>query len=148
MRKESFHWFLGDVRGITNTIIHGILTNLPHGYSGSCFQRYWQVLSIENQTDLITGLVLMVWFWQKSTQPIADHPWYRPAYQEIEVLSTCDANNSNSQLRGELNWGFHVFSFIRTNLRTGGRSLLWLATKHLTFQEFSEQRSLQDNEAF
>ena len=60
MRKESFHWFLDDVRGITNTIIHGILTNLPHGYSGSCFQRYWQVISIENQTDLITGLVLMV----------------------------------------------------------------------------------------
>ena len=40
MRKESSYWylveFLVDVRGITNTLIYGILINLPV-YSGSCF---------------------------------------------------------------------------------------------------------------
>ena len=50
------------------------------------------------------------------------------------------SKNSNSQLR----WGFHIYSFIRTNLMTSGRSLLWFTTKRLTFQEFLSKRSLQN----
>ena len=29
MRKEPSHWYLGDVRGITSTVIYGILPSLP-----------------------------------------------------------------------------------------------------------------------
>ena len=51
MRKESSHWYLGDVRGITNAVIYGMPV-----YSGSCLQRHWQAISIY----LVIGLVLMV----------------------------------------------------------------------------------------
>ena len=34
MRKESSHWYLGDVRGITNAVIYGMPV-----YSGSCLQE-------------------------------------------------------------------------------------------------------------
>ena len=70
--------------------------------------------------------------------------WYRPPGREIDVLAIYGVDNSNSQLR----WGFHIYSFIRTNLRTSGRSLLWFTTKRLTFQQFSSKRSLQNSEAF
>ena len=66
----------------------------------------------------------------------------RPA--EIDALPIFGVNNSNSQLR----WGFNIYSFIRSNLKTSGRSLLWFTTKRLTFQELSSKRSLQNSEAF
>ena len=63
---------------------------------------------------------------------------------EIDVLPIFGVNNSNSQLR----WGFNIYSFIRSNLRTSGRSLLWFTTKRSTFQKLSSKRSLQNSEAF
>ena len=39
--------------------------------------------------------------------------------------------------------GLHNYYFNLTNLWTSDRSLIWFATKSLTFQEFSSKRSLQ-----
>ena len=86
MRKTPSHWYLGDLRGSSNTVMYGILTSLPV-YSGSCLQTHWQVISIENQTYLIIGLVLMVDSGGKA------HSLLRTVFDIVNV------NNSNSQLR-------------------------------------------------
>ena len=66
------------------------------------------------------------------------------ALQRDWRLAIFGFNKSNSQLR----WGFHIYSFIRTCLRTSSRSLLWYTTKRLTFQELSSKRPLQNSGAF
>ena len=80
------------------------------------------------------------WFWQESAQLIANSLWYRSPCRDWRSANFWRKQlNSNSQLR----WGFNIYSFIRSNLRTSGRSLLWFTTKRLTFQELSSKRSLQ-----
>ena len=90
MRKTPSHWYLGDLRGSSNTVMYGILTSLPV-YSGSCLQTHWQVISIENQTYLIIGLmVLMVDSGGKA------HSLLRTVF---DIVWFPNVNNSNSQLR-------------------------------------------------
>ena len=88
MRKTPY-WYLGDLRGIANTVMYGILTSLPV-YSGSCLQTHWQVISSENQTYFIIGLVVMVDSGGKA------HRLLRTVF---DIVRFPNVNNSNSQLR-------------------------------------------------
>ena len=60
--KHVFLPFSLRSRLITDTRIilwHVPLVSVLNGFHCSCSQTHWQVISIENQTDLIIGLVLV-----------------------------------------------------------------------------------------
>ena len=119
-----------------------ILTSLPV-YSGSCFQTHWLVISIENQTDLIIGLVLMD---DSGSKGLSSLRTVFDINRLAERLTFCQFLASTRATRSWDEGSIFNLSFALT--WGPGRSLLWYTTKRLTFQELSSKRSLRNSEAF